>query len=249
MYALITGASSGIGREFALQLARKGFDLIVVARRGHRLEELKQIIKDKYPVEVIVKKADLSKEEECYRLYKECKEYKIRILINNAGFGKIGYFEELSLEEELDMINTNIKSLHILTKLFLRDMKKGRILNVSSVAGFQPCPTMATYGATKSYVTSFSKALNYELKRQGRDVHLSVLCPGPVKTEFDQVANTDFSLNYISAKRCAKIGLKGMFRKKDLIIPSLPIKVLAMASKIAPDKIILPIEYYIQTKK
>ncbi|HHT97895.1 MAG TPA: SDR family oxidoreductase [Clostridiales bacterium] len=249
MYALITGASSGIGREFALQLAKRGYNIIIVARREIRLEELKKFITKHYDVDVVIKEIDLSIKEECYRLYDECKDYKIKILINNAGFGKIGYFEDIPLEEELNMINTNISAVHILTKLFLKDMNKGKILNVASIAGLQPCPTMTTYGATKSYIINFSRGLNYELKRKKKEVHVSVLCPGPVNTEFDKVANTDFSLKYISAKKCARIGLDGLFKKKEIIIPSFSIKALSLAGKFTPVKLIQPIEYYIQTRK
>lgn len=157
MIALVTGASSGIGRDMARYLNSLGYDLIITARDSKKLEELKNELNSKNDriVDVIVR--DLSKTEECISLYNEIKaKYEfVDIVINNAGFGLCGKFCETSLEKELSMIDTNIKAVHILTKLFLKDMvekDKGRILNVSSIAGFMPGPLMATYYSTKNYV-------------------------------------------------------------------------------------------------
>jgi len=169
--------------------------------------------------------------------------------VNNAGFGKIGKFEEIPLEKELSMIRTNIIAPHVVTKLFLKSMKKGRILNVASIAGFQPDPMMATYGATKAYLINLSRALNYELKKQHRKIHISTLCPGPVDTEFDYVANSNFSLKYISAEQCVRIAIEGLFHNKELIIPNSRIKMLHLVSKLAPTRLVLPIGYLIQTSK
>ena len=249
MYALITGASSGIGKELAILLAKKGYNLILTARREKRLLHLKKSIESQYSVKVIVDSLDLSNVQSCISLHKTYKDYPITVLINGAGFGKVGNVTDIPLENELSMINTNITALHILTKLFSSTMKKGYILNIASIAAFQPGPYLATYSATKAYVANFSIALNYEMKRQKKQIHIATLCPGPVNTEFNKVAGTDFSLPSISAKKCAKLALYGLFHKKTVIIPSFPIKMSYLGSKFAPLALILPIEYKIQTKK
>lgn len=249
MYALITGASSGIGKEIAKLLAQKGYHLILVARRIDRLDKLGKQLSHRYHIKTISKQYDLSIPSNCALLHKDCIDYPITVVINAAGFGKVGRFQDIPLEEELSMINTNLTSLTILTKLFINSMEKGRILNISSIAGFQPGPMLATYSATKSYVTNLSLAINYELKRHHKNIHISTLCPGPVSTEFDQVAGTNFSLKSISAKRCAQLAIDGLFKNKDLIIPSFTMKVMHVCSKLVPNALILPVEYVIQTKK
>lgn len=249
MYALITGASSGIGLEIAKLLAKKEYDLILVARRKNRLLGLKKQLEARYKVKVITKECDLSEEENCYQLFEEIKNLDITVLINNAGFGKIGYFENISLENELDMIRTNIIAPHILTKLFIKVKQKGFILNVASMAGFQPGPVMATYGATKAYLLNLSLSINYELQRSNKNIHITTLCPGPVDTEFNKVANADFNLSSITARQCAKEAIRGLFQRKELVVPGMNMKLLRIASKFAPLKIILPMEFRIQTKK
>ena len=249
MYALVTGASSGIGKEIAILLAKKGYNLILVARRKKRLEDLQEYIDRKYSVQVLIKECDLSIRDNCFSLFEECKKYHIQVLINNAGFGKVGQFQKIPCEDEIAMIQTNIMALLILTKLYVNHMRKGYILNVASIAGFQPVPMMATYGATKAFVLNFSQSVNYELKRHHKKVSISTLCPGPVNTEFNQVAGAEFNLQSITAKKCALEAIQGLFSKKDVIIPSISIKVLHGLSKIAPNKIILPVEYKIQVAK
>lgn len=249
MYALITGASSGIGLEIAKELAKKKYNLILVARRYERLLELKKQLEAKYKIKVITKEYDISKEENCYRLFLEVKEYNVTVLVNNAGFGKIGYFDNIPLDVELDMVRTNIIAPHILTKLFIKEKKKGYILNVASMAGFQPGPVMATYGATKAYLLNLSLSVNYELRKCNKKISITTLCPGPVNTEFNKVANADFNLASISAKQCAKEAVHGLFKKRELVVPSINMKLLRIASKLAPLKLILPMEFRIQTKK
>lgn len=249
MYTLITGASSGIGLEMARLFAKRGSSLILVARRTDRLLKLKEELLANYSIDIICMQYDLSKKENCYALFEACKAYPIRIVVNNAGFGKAGAFTHIPLEEELAMIETNVIAVHILTKLFARHMKKGRILNVASIAGFVPGPIMATYGATKSYVLNLSRAVNYEMKQAKKPVHISVLCPGPVDTEFNSVAGADFSLRSLSAQQCAKEAMDGLFRGKEVIIPSLTTKLMRQLLRITPDCLLLPIEYRIQTKK
>lgn len=248
-YALITGASSGIGLEIARLLARRNYHLIIVARRIDRLETIKKELESKYPIQVITKEADLSKEKNSIQLFQEVKQYPIEVLVNNAGFGKVDRFLNVSLEEELDMIRTNIMAVHILMKLFMRRYGKGYILNVASLAGFQPGPMLSTYGATKAYVQNLSLALSYEAKKFHKNLYITTLCPGPVNTEFSKVAHADFALSSISAKRCAKEGVEGLFQKKTLVVPGKRMKLLRIASKFTPLKIILPIEYKIQTAK
>ncbi|MSS63586.1 SDR family oxidoreductase [Lachnospiraceae bacterium WCA-693-APC-MOT-I] len=249
MYAFITGASSGIGKELAILLAKKGYNLILIARREKRLLHLKKSLESRYPIKVMVETCDLSDAKSCITLHNTYKNYPVTVLINGAGFGKVGNVSDIPLEYDLSMLHTNITALHILSKLFASTMDHGYILNIASIAAFQPGPYLATYSATKSYVASFSIALNYEMKRKKKPIHIATLCPGPVDTEFNQVAGTSFSLPSISAKKCAKIALHGLFRKKTLIIPSLSIKLNYIGSKLSPLALILPLEYKIQTAK
>ena len=247
--ALITGASSGIGKEIAKELSRKGYFLILVARRLDKLNELKEELSGK----AITVNCDLSDKKNCFDLYDKVKNYDVSVLVNNAGFGAIGYFNDVSLEREIEMIDTNCKSLHILTKLFLKDFIKknrGYILNVSSSAGLMPGgPLMSTYYATKAYVTSFTSGISEELKAKKSQVSISALCPGPVDTEFNKVANVKFNLSSISAEKCAKIAVDGMFKRKLIIIPSLDMKISYIGSRLLPRSIMLPITKHMQTKK
>ena len=248
MKALVTGASSGIGRDMAKYLAKKGYDLILVARRQNLLEEIKSEINN---VNVEIEVMDISNKENCEFLFK--KYPSIDILINNAGFGKFGEFKDIDLETEINMINTNIIAVHILTKLYLQEMVKrdrGYILNVSSIAGILPGgPLMATYYATKAYVVSFTRGIMQELKEKNSNVHICALCPGPVKTNFDNVANVQFSLKGLSSDYVAKYAIDKMFQRKNIIIPGLSIKILSKLSRLAPTNIDLKIAYYNQKRK
>ena len=187
MKALVTGASSGIGRDMAKYLSSLGYDIIAVARDGEALNKLKQNLQTN--MEII--SMDLSEEEDCKELYNTVKNKKIDILVNNAGFGDFGEFADTDLDKDMKMINVNIKAVHILTKLFLKDMVKrnsGHILNVASIAGFMPGPLMATYYSTKAYIVRFTQSIYTELKKKKSKVKISVLCPGPVNTNFNKVA-------------------------------------------------------------
>ncbi len=252
MIALITGASSGIGEEFAKVFAKKGFNLILVARRKGRLSDLRRELMNAYNVKVKALTADLSKEEECVKLYETVKKLKIDILINNAGFGLFGKFTETNLQRELEMIDVNIKAVHILTKLFVQDFAKrnyGFILNVSSIAGFMAGPLMATYYATKNYVLQLTRAIGEELRKDKKNVYIGVLCPGPVKTEFNKVAGAEFSINGASASEIAKYAIDEMFKGNTVIIPKSVIKALAAFSKITPSKLMLKTAYFVQTAR
>lgn len=247
MKALITGASSGIGREYAKILHKKGYDVIIVARRIERLYELKDELGGE---NITVYQCDLSDKGECYRLFEQFNDTDI--LINNAGFGVFGDFLDTPLEEELNMIDLNIKAVHILTKLYLKEMTKrnsGYILNVASSAAFFPGPMFSSYYASKAYIYRLTLALSEEMKKNNTNVHLSVFCPGPVSTEFNSVAGVRFSIPPIDAQYAANYSLLKMFDKKTVIIPALNIKLSRIASKIVPDKICAKIVYRIQKSK
>lgn len=248
MKALITGASSGIGLDMAKYLATKKCELILVSREREKLEE----IQEKLPTKVTIIVADLSIEQKVKELYVITKKENIDILINNAGFGDFGNFTTTDLNKELNMIDTNIKAVHILTKSFLKDMESrnsGYILNVASSAAFQPGPLMATYYATKSYVYQLSEAIYYEEKKKKKNVHVSVLCPGPVDTNFNNVAGVKFGIKPLKSSYVAKYAIDNMFKNKMLIIPGLKMKAAKFLSRFLSDKFLLRITYRIQKKK
>lgn len=248
MKALITGASSGIGKSMAVYLAQMNIDLIIVARREEKLLELKESL----DVDVKVIKADLSKKEECFNLYETVKNENIDIIINNAGFGICGEFLSTDLKKEIELISTNITAVHILTKLFLKDFvskNSGFILNVASSAAFLPGPLLSSYYASKAYVLRLGQAINEELKKNKSNIRISTLCPGPVKTEFDKVANVKFSMNGLSADFVAKYAIDKMFIKKEVIIPGCLMKILRPLQKIMPEKMLTKTAYKIQRKK
>lgn len=248
MKALITGASSGIGRDIARALAVRGVDLILTARRTERLEELSSEL----PVQVTVIPCDLSQEAECRALYERVRPMNIDILVNNAGFGLFGTFAENSLERELSMLDVNVRAVHILTKLFLRDMKEkdsGYLLNVASSAAFLPGPLLAAYYATKAYVLRLSEAIDEELRRDGSRVSVSVLCPGPVRTEFDQTANVRFSVKGLESSVVAECAVNGMFRRKLIIIPGALMKCARFFERFFSEKLLLRAAYHMQKRK
>ena len=247
MKALITGASSGIGKNMAYVLANKGVDLILVARSKEEMIK----IKDNVKVNVDVIEMDLLKEKNVYKLYDMCKDKCVDILINNAGFGLFGLFTETDLDRELEMINLNIKAYHILTKLFLKDFTKrnyGRILNVASMAGLMPGPYMATYYATKNYIVSLSLAIYEELRKDNSNVKISIFCPGPVDTNFNNVADVKFNISSLTSDYASKIAIDGMFKNKLIIVPP-NMKLNRFLIKIVPSKIILDINSQIQEKR
>lgn len=248
MTALITGASSGIGREMAKYLNGLGYDLILVARRKNRLEQLKKELKGN--IEVI--SMDISIVENCISLYKEVKDKDIDILINNAGFGVFGRFNETSLEKELELIDTNIKAVHTLMKLFINDFiekNRGYVLNVASSAGFMAGPLLSSYYASKNYVLKLTEAVNYELKTKNSKVYVGALCPGPVNTEFNEVANVRFGMKAMDAKTVSKYAIKKMFRKKMVIVPGIKVKLAVFGTRIIPTKLMLKMTYNIQKRK
>ena len=295
MWALVTGASSGIGRDVVRYLYKLGYSLIIVARDKGRLEELKKDLegnnvntsagssinrtnsnndsrnnnnsinlnnskidsknnneKIKTKQEIIVIAKDLSNKENCMEIYEKTKSIQVDLLVNNAGFGVFGEFSKTDLEKEINMINTNITALHILTKLYLKDMIKrnsGHILNVASIAGMEPGPLMATYYASKSYVIRLSRAINKELKKEKSKVKISILCPGPVDTNFNNVANVVFKAPSMPSEKVAKYGIDKALKGKLIIIPGILNKSVRFFSKIVPDCILEEVAYHIQRRK
>lgn len=248
MKAIITGASSGIGQEIARELAARGYDLILVARRRDRLEKLAAEL----PVQCRILEADLSSAEQCKMLYCRARGEDVEILVNNAGFGLCGRFAVTSLDREVEMIRTNIVAVHILTKLFLHDFRmknSGYILNVASSAGFMAGPLMATYYATKNYVLRLTQAIREELRREGSAVKVAALCPGPVDTEFNRVADVKFALPGMDAHTCARIAVRQLFKGRGVIVPGRGMQAMVAASKLAPEWLLPRITYHIQKRK
>ncbi len=246
MKALITGASSGIGLEMAKYLSTLGYDLVLVARNKKRLEEIKKNI----TTDVLIFDYDLSDNANCYKLYDNVKNMDIDVIINNAGFGLFGDYTNSDLDTEMNMVDLNVKALHILTKLFINNDGIKYILNVASSAGLmRGGPLMSTYYATKSYVCNYSFALYEELRRNKSDKSISVLCPGPVDTNFNNRANVKFSVKSMSPKDVAKYAIDKMFKRKLVIAPGLGVKMGLFFLKFVPLKLLLRITYNFQRKK
>ena len=248
MKALITGASSGIGKEIAIILNDMGYDLILVSKNARKLEKTRKEINEN--AEII--DMDISSTYNCMKLYNKVKKEDIEIVVNSAGFGLYGNFDETKIDKEMDMIDTNIKGLHILTKLFLHDFKeknRGYILNVASSAAFLPGPLMSTYYATKAYVLHITEAINEELNREKSNVYIGALCPGPVETNFNKVAGVEFNLKSLNASYVALYAIDKMFKRKVIIIPGFKVKLGVFMLRLIPRNLITKISYNIQKKK
>ena len=246
MKALITGASSGLGKDFAIKLSNLGYDLILVSRNKNALKKVSKLCK----TNVVIEDLDLSLEKNCINLFNKHKD--VDILINNAGFGLFGNFYETNLDKEINMIDLNVKAVHVLTKLYLKQMIKkdsGRILNVASSAAFLPGPLMSTYYSTKSYVFKLTAAIYEELEQIKSNVKVSILCPGPVDTNFNNVAKVSFSVKSLSSNYVTNYAIKKMFKNKLVIIPGVMSKIGAFGCKFAPLKLLLKIDYKIQKGK
>jgi short-subunit dehydrogenase len=248
MLAVITGASSGIGRELAYRFADLGYDLVLIARRKERLMEVKTEL-EKKDISVTVLVHDLEKIEQCKVLVDEIKNQEINVFVNNAGYGLYGYSMENSTEKEFDMISLNIYTLHYLTKRISELMKAGTIINISSMAAFLPTPLLASYAATKAYVSSYSEALNHELKMAKRPIKIMTVYPGPVKTEFNEVANASPKMKGLSVSKCVDDIIKGFNRKKNIVIPGFKMKLMRFFIRFTPKSILLKVSYSIQSKK
>lgn len=254
--ALITGASGGIGLELARIHASKGDNLVLVARSGSKLEELKSELSSRYNIQVHNIVRDLSLKDSARQVYDYVKINGISVnyLINNAGIGDFGLFAGSDWDKQEKMINLNIISLIQLTRLFLPDMilqGEGKILNVASTAAFQPGPTMSVYFASKAFVLSFSEALSNELSDSG--ITVTALCPGSTDTEFHAVALGDPTLvkerKKASAKDVAEYGYRAMMRGKPVAIHGFKNRLMANAVRFFPRKFIVRMARRIQEKK
>jgi short-subunit dehydrogenase len=240
--ALITGASTGIGREYAYLCAQEGYDVVLVARSESKLLALAADIHEKTGRQAYVFARDLSKPTAPAELYGDvtCTKIQVEVLINNAGFGLRGKFWELSANEQMEMVQLNMNAVTMLSRLFLPDMishKRGLILNVASTAAFQPGPLMAVYYATKSYVVSLSEALHNEAREFG--VSVTCLCPGPTATDFDtraKITNTKMfkAGNIMDARTVAQIGWRALKAGKPLVIPGRKNAAMAFLARFVP---------------
>lgn len=243
--ALVTGAASGLGYEFSTLLASDGYDLILIDLDKPRLTETKQKIEENRPVKIRTLTFDLSKPRIADQLYEEIQNKNVDVLINNAGFGLYGLFNETAWEIEESMIHLHVLTLTRLTKLILKDMIRngsGKILNVSSLAAFQPGPLMAVYFATKAYILSLSEALADEVK--GTGITVTVLCPGQTKTNFENVSavNSNSKVSQIKlftadAVKVARYGYNSMKAGKTTAIPGTLNKITVFISRHIPRKI------------
>ncbi|MBQ3885743.1 MAG: SDR family oxidoreductase [Ruminococcus sp.] len=247
MKALITGATSGIGKKMAEKLSERGWELILTGRNEEVLLKMKEYLGN---TEIIT--ADLADREQVKKVYEFCRDKNIDMLVNNAGYGIFGRFDETDLEDELNMINVNITALHILTKLFLRDFKKrdkGIILNVASVAGFMTGPLLSSYYASKNYVLRLSLAIYEELRRERSNVTITVLCPGPVDTNFNNRAGVSFSAKPITASYAAEYAIEKALAGKFFAIPGLTAKAAAIGQRFVPNKLLSALVYNVQKAK
>ncbi|GLU56902.1 SDR family NAD(P)-dependent oxidoreductase [Dyadobacter frigoris] len=252
--ALITGASSGIGQELAKIHASKGGNLVLVARNKIKLDKLKSELVEKYRISVSIMVMDLSVEGSAQKIYDQTTLEKIQIdcLINNAGFGDFGFFSLTDTEKQVNMINLNIIALTLLTKLYLKDMldrKGGRIMNVASIAAFQPGPKMAVYSATKAYVLSFSQAVGNEVRHQG--VTITALCPGATESGFQEAASMQHSKMFNkaklpSSKEVAEYGYDAMIKGRSVAIPGFLNNIMADAVGFIPRNWVLKLVRKIQ---
>jgi uncharacterized protein len=240
--ALVTGASSGIGTEFARQLAERGYGVTLVARRRERLEELADELKQEYGIRADTAVCDLSSAAARGRMIAMLKRRNrnVEILVNNAGFGSGGRFHELDRDTELAMVRTNVEAVvHLCAEFVPRMVERGRgaVLNVASVAAFQPVPRQATYAASKAFVLSFTDGLSADL--HGTGVTATSLCPGPVPTEFGEVASIDENLMNIpgvsvSPEDTARAAIDGMDGGKRVVVPGPATRATAILGRFAP---------------
>lgn len=253
-YAVITGASSGIGLEFSKVFARLGFSVLLIARREDRLKQITEKLHEHYGVTAEYYVADLSDTKALAELCRRLKKIRIRFFINNAGFGACGEFDKIPFRTDLTMMDTNVRAVHVLTKFMVKYYEAhhidGYILNTASSAGLVPGgPYMASYYATKAYVRSLTESVAEELREKGSGIYLGCLCPGPVRTEFNRVASVEFATSGISAAYCVRAAMSGMLRGKVVIVPERYMRLLVAASKFAPDRLVLKLTGSQQKKK
>lgn len=242
--AVVTGASGGIGYEFCHLLARDGYNLILVARNAQRLQEVAHELEERYQISANVLVQDLSMATASDVLAAEIRELgaPVHILVNNAGFGNYGPFSESKAGTNLDMLLTNIVALTRLTQLLLPQLiaNQGKVMNVASLAAFQPVPLFAVYAATKAYVLSFSEALAEELRQSG--VTVTALCPGITETGFQKRAGMENARavqgRMLGARKVAEVGYRGMLRGNTVVVPGIKDKLMAAAVNIAPRRLV-----------
>lgn len=249
----ITGASSGIGREFARRYAKMGCRLILTARRADRLEALAEELRQAHGTVCHILTADLAREEECTRLCKELEGETLDIFINNAGFGVCGSYLETDAAKEEEMVRVNVEAMARLFRFAVRKMQAaggGTILNVASSAGLLPGgPYMAGYYASKAYVASLTRGVAEELRQMHSPVYVCALCPGPVDTEFNDRAGVIFALKGITPEFCVDEALLGMMRHKIIIVPSAFMRLCTSVQKLVPTPLLMPIVARQQKKK
>ena len=241
MKCLITGATSGLGLEFAKQLKDLGYELILIGRNKKKLESISKLGKTIY--------CDLSKKEEVLKLCKKLDKESIDMIINNAGIGVYGEFKDTDIDKEIEMINTNIISLHILTKYFYKKFlknNKGTILNVSSTAAYPIGPFMSAYYASKSYVYKLTRAIQ---KENRSNVRISLLLPGPVYTNFNKKMNINFSVKAMNPSKVVSYTLQKLYKNKKVIVPGLKNRLSILLTKLLPETLITSFNYKIQSKK
>ncbi len=246
MKALVTGASSGIGYDIASELADKGYELVLVARRSKKLEELK----NKVNVKCQTVSCDLSLKDNCIKLCQWLVNEEIDIVINCAGFGVFGEFADTDLDNEIKMLDTNITALHIITKFFVKKFineGRGYILNVASSAAYAPGPMFSSYYATKAYVLRLTQAVAEEVA--GKNVYVGALCPGTVDTEFNKVAKVGTGACAMNSKYVAKYAVDKMFKSKKVIIPGFKFKCAVFFSRFLPQSKLAKITLNFQKKK
>ncbi len=246
MKCLVTGASSGIGKDMCKILSEMGHQVIMVSSNSKKLEEACKDVKGFSTLT-----ANLSTSEGVSKVIDLIKKEKPEIVVNDAGFGAFGYYDEVSLDKEMEMVNVNVIALHKITKACLEYMGENNyILNVASIAGLMPGgPLLSTYYATKSYVRSYTLGIYEELKKKNSKVNISVLCPGPVDTNFNKVAGGIFSINSLTSDYVSKYAIDKMFKKKLIIIPGFSVKMGYFFHRFVPTKTLLSMMFKIQHKK
>lgn len=247
-FVVITGGSSGIGLELASRFGAEGYPLFLVALPGKELEEAALILKDKYPtLQVTHLGVDLSREDGPDRVLAFVREQEmdVDVLVNNAGFGTWGFLPDVDQERELSMLRLNIEGLYRLTRLFLADMiekRRGHIVNIASIAAFQPNPYMAAYGASKAFVRSFSLSLYWEMRDQKLPIHITTVCPPAVRTPFRDAAGMKDSALFsswlaVDAPLVADAAFRGFKRKSYQVIPGLLYRFLYVVIRLVPERV------------
>jgi len=244
--AVVTGATSGIGREIAILLSEKGIETVIVGRREKELCDLRARLSTNTTIEVL----DLFDPNNAKLLFEKHKDSDI--IVNCAGIGFFGEFDKTDLDREIDMISLNVISLHVLTKLFYKEFQKrgeGKILNVASSAAYFVGPHYSSYYATKAYVHRLTRAISSECKKHSKNITVTLFCPGPVKTDFGKADGIKDGKGAISPEFAAKKALDGLFKGKEVVFPNFTTRFLVFLSKVLPEKVTTEIVYKEQLKK